>query len=281
VLENTFCHIPRVSLRTEAQLWSAGIHSWSAGLSLDTLPVARVSQDALRLHLGESVANLQRGNTSYFADLLPPGLHWRLFPEFRDRIAYLDIETTGLSRWDNKVTTIALYDGETIRYYIQGQNLSQFRRDIQKYDILVTYNGKCFDVPFLRDHFGMELDQVQIDLRYVLQRLGLTGGLKGVEKKLGISRGELDGINGFMAVLLWADFRERRNERALETLLSYNIQDVLNLETLLVMAYNMKLKETPFAHQRRLPLPVLPRNPFRADRRTVNRLRREYGQYFV
>lgn len=281
MLENTFCHIPRVSLRTEERLWSAGIHSWDAGLNLSALPVARVSKDTLRRHLDDSIANLRCGNAHYFADLLPSGLHWRLFPEFRDRIAYLDIETTGLSRLQNRITTIALYDGRNIRYYIQRQNLSEFRRDIRKYDVLVTYNGKCFDVPFLREELGVRLDQVHIDLRYLLSGLGLTGGLKGCEKKLGIGRGELDGIDGFTAVLLWGDFKERRNPQALETLLCYNIQDVLNLETLLVIAYNLKLKETPFARVRKLALPLTPRNPFRVDRRTVNRLHREYARYFA
>ncbi len=280
MLENTFCHLPRVSLRTEEKFWSEGIHGWHAALNVSTLPVARVNKDALRRHLDDSITNLKLGNPYYFANLLPPGLHWRLFPEFRNRIAYLDIETTGLYGWLDKITTIALYDGEIIRTYIQGQNLQDFKRDIQKYDILVTYNGKCFDVPFLRDALKLRLEQVHIDLRYVLHALGFSGGLKGCEKQLGINRGELDGIDGYMAVLLWSDFKNNRNPRALETLISYNIQDVLNLETLLVMAYNRKLKETPFARARKLPMPVSPENPFQPDRETVNRLKHEFVGHF-
>lgn len=265
----------------EEKLWAAGIHGWHAALKLDSLPVSRVNKDTLQRHLDDSIANLQLGNAHYFAELLPPGLHWRLFPEFRHKIAYLDIETTGLSSYWNKVTTIALYDGGTIRYYIQGRNLSAFKRDIKAYDVLVTYNGKCFDVPFLRDHLKIELNQVHIDLRYVLHSLGFSGGLKGCEKKLGIDRKELDGVDGFMAVALWADFKNSHNPRALETLLSYNIQDVLNLETLLVMAYNRKLKETPFARARKLPMPILPKNPFRPDRKIVNRMKRELAWQYM
>ncbi len=280
MLENTFCHIPRVSLRTEEKLWSAGIHKWDTVLNSEAIPVARVKKETLQRHLDDSISNLQLGNPYYFANLLPTGLHWRLFPEFRDNIAYIDIETTGLSGWEDKITSIALYDGKIIRTYVQGYNLQDFKRDIQHYDILVTYNGKCFDVPFLRDAMKMRLDQVQIDLRYVLHGLGFSGGLKACEKQLGISRGDLDGIDGYMAVLLWHDYKIHRNSRALETLVSYNIQDVLSLEILLVKAYNLKLKETPFARMRRLPRPVTPENPYQPDRETVNRLRHEFARHF-
>ena len=280
MLENTFCHIPRVSLRTEEKLWSAGIQKWDTVLNSDTIPVARVKKETLARHLDDSIANLQLGNPYYFANLLSPGLHWRLFPDFRDSIAYIDIETTGLSGWSDKITSIALYDGKIIRTYIQGQNLQDFKRDIQSYDILVTYNGKCFDVPFLRSALQMKLEQVHIDLRFVLHALGFSGGLKTCEKQLGIARGELDGIDGYMAVLLWHDYKTHRNSRALETLVSYNIQDVLNLETLLVKAYNLKLKETPFARTRKLPPPVTPENPFQPDRETVNRLKHEFAWRF-
>jgi hypothetical protein len=42
----------------------------------------------------------------------------------------------------------------------------------------------------------------------------------------------------------------------------------------MVMAYNLKLQETPFGDTHRLPLPRRPAMPFKADRDTVNRLRR-------
>jgi uncharacterized protein YprB with RNaseH-like and TPR domain len=85
----------------------------------------------------------------------------------------------GLESWSNQTTTIAVYDGTSIFTYVQGQNLDQFKEDIQKYKVLVTYNGKCFDVPFLQSSFGIKVNQVHIDLRYVLKSLGYTGGLKG------------------------------------------------------------------------------------------------------
>jgi len=66
------------------------------------------------------------------------------------------------------------------------------------------------------------------------------------EKKAGIDRGELEKIDGYFAVLLWNDYRINHNRKPLEILLAYNIQDVVNLEILMVLSYNLKLKDTPF-----------------------------------
>jgi uncharacterized protein YprB with RNaseH-like and TPR domain len=203
---------------------------------------------------------------------LPSSEHWRLFPEFRRSIAYLDIETTGLGGPGDHITTIALHDGRSISWYIKGKNLGDFKRDIKRYKVIATFNGKCFDIPFIENEMRITMDHAHIDLRYVLRSLGYTGGLKRCEKMLGIERAGLQGIDGFFAVLLWNDFKENINQKALETLLAYNIQDAVNLETLMVIAYNMKLKDTPFFETHKLPLPATPDNPFKADTFTVRRI---------
>jgi len=75
--------------------------------------------------------------------------------------------------------------------------------------------------------------------------------------------------------LLWNEFQRTRNHKALETLLAYNIQDVVNLETLMVLAYNLKLKETPFIESHLLELPSPPQFPFQADLKTIERIKRQ------
>jgi len=117
------------------------------------------------------------------------------------------------------------------------------------------------------------MHHVHIDLRYLLKSLGYAGGLKGCERQLGLDRKELSGMDGYFAVLLWDDFIRQGNAKALETLLAYNVQDTVNLEILMVMAYNMKLQDTPFATTYQLPLPEPPEIPFRADLRTVERIK--------
>ena len=127
---------------------------------------------------------------------------WRFFPEFRNSLVYLDIETTGLDRYFNDITTIALYDGHEIKTYVHGQNLEDFIDEIYKYKVIVTYNGKSFDIPFIESFFNIKLNHAQIDLRYVLYSLGFSGGLKGCERQLGMDRGDLSDIDGFFFTVL-------------------------------------------------------------------------------
>lgn len=281
MIRSTFRHFPGISAAAEQQLWAAGICSWDCAGPMAGINLPSRWLQAIDRHLHESRQKLDGGDCGYFAGLLPSREHWRLFPEFRSNIAYLDIETTGLSSFASHITTIALYDGRSIRHYVHGENLDQFRRDIGDYGLVVTYNGKCFDLPFIRQALDLKMDQAHIDLRYVLKSLGYGGGLKGCEKKLGLDRGELDGVDGFFAVLLWQDYRRSGNPRSLETLLAYNIQDVVNLETVLVMAYNLKLAATPFAQSHRLAMPRPPKLPFVPDRETVQRLKRQYERCMV
>ena len=275
MIRNTFCHIPGIGIRTERLFWNRGVHSWDdfGQVAATRLTMGHKRRRILAEHLDLSRIRLEQQDPHYFADLLPPDQHWRLFADFREQVAYLDIETTGMGSPFDVITTLALFDGKTVRWYVQGRNLEQFKADIQNYQVVVTYNGKCFDLPFIRSTLNLRMDQVHIDLRYLLASLGYRGGLKGCERQLGIGRNELDGVDGFFAVLLWDEYRRHHNRQALETLLAYNILDAINLETLMVLAYNRKTAETPFAENHRLNLPSVPRLPFAPDEATIERIR--------
>ena len=277
MLRNTFCHIPGIGIRTERRLWSAGLKSWDQARSGGEIPLGPITAERLARGAAQSEAHLARRDWRYFHQSLPANQQWRLFAEFRHTAAYLDIETTGLGGVDDYITTIALYDGRAIRHYVHGRNLDDFARDIARYGLLITYNGLSFDAPFIRRRLDVPLDQAHIDLRYVLADLGYRGGLKGCERQLGLARGALSDVDGFFAVLLWYDYVRNRNPLALETLLAYNMLDVVNLATLMAMAYNLKLRGTPFAHANRLPVPLPPKIPFEPDRATIERIKREHG----
>ncbi len=280
MLKNTFCHVPGIGARSEHTLWSSGIRSWDNLTDTAHTPLSPKKIRDLAERIRQSTLHLRNNNPGYFSRLLPSNHIWRLFPEFRHSTAYLDIETTGLFGRGARITTIALYDGRSISWYVRGRNLKDFKRDIRKYKVIVTFNGRGFDIPFIEGELGIRMNHTHIDLKYVLRSLGYTGGLKRCEKMLGLERGELDGLDGFFAVLLWNDFKKNRNPKALETLLAYNIQDTVNLETLMVIAYNMKLMETPFAKSHELPMPLVPENPFRPDTETIRRIISETSCFF-
>ena len=80
-------------------------------------------------------------------------------------------------------------------------------------------------------------------------------------------------IDGFFAVLLWDEYQRTGDPKALDTLLAYNIQDTLNLENLMVTAYNMRLKDTPFYKTHLIEESSPPVNPYRVDMETVDRIK--------
>ncbi len=202
MLPHTFCHIPGIGYKTEKKLWDAGVTSWDRWQETPPVKLPNSMVGEIPALLEASLEALETINPVFFTDRLASSEHWRIFPHFREHTAYLDIETNGMAP-EAEITTIALYDGVDLRYYINGRNLESFIEDVAHYRVLVSYNGKSFDIPFLESFFQIRLDQAQIDLRYVLARLGLKGGLKGCEKQLGLSRGALEGIDGSFAPLLW------------------------------------------------------------------------------
>lgn len=276
MLTNTFCHINGIGDKSEKRLWNHGILNWQDALRAGDNGLGIKNLEIIKIAVHESQIQLNLGNPRYFSQSLNSKDVWRIFSKFRDSVAYLDIETNGMAGSEELITTISMFDGLSVKYYIRDQNLNQFKRDIQDYKLLVTYNGKCFDLPAIQRHLGVRFNHAHIDLRFVLSSLGYKGGLKGCERQMGLDRGELTNVDGYFAVLLWNDYLRYSNIRSLETLLAYNILDAVNLEYLMVKAYNEKLLDTPFAVENELPLPSAVANPFEPDIDTIDRLRRTY-----
>ena len=239
MLKRTFMHLPKVGPRREGHFWRQGLETWEDFLAAER--VYGLSRDRVRFlkkELRESVEHLAA--PGYFASRLPLGEHWRLFHDF-PRVGYLDIETTGTFWPGLLVTVVGLYDGVTMRQFVQGYNLKEFPRALEDLDLLVTFNGTQFDLPVLRAYFeDLALPPLHVDLRFLLARLGYRGGLKKIEPRFGIHRPkEVNGMDGYMAVLLWQ--RYQRGDRAsLELLLKYNREDVINLEVLMDQAFQMQ-----------------------------------------
>lgn len=273
VLRRTFIHIPGIGAKTERGLWKRGVNTWEdlLGWGFKFLPLS--CRSVAKCKLEESERRLAEEDVVFFASSLLKKELWRVFREFRHRVAYLDIETTARPGGGCDITTIALYDGITLRTYVRGENLWEFPWDVMGYKILVTYNGNCFDIPVLRESLGARLDHVHIDLRFLLSSLGFKGGLKGCERAMGIERGDLDNVDGYFAVFFWEDYLRTGNPRALETLLAYNSADAVNLERLMVKAYNMKILETPFGDELLMEVPAPHPIPFKPDRDLIEKVR--------
>jgi uncharacterized protein YprB with RNaseH-like and TPR domain len=152
--------------------------------------------------------------------------------------AYLDIETTGLSPSDCYITIIGIHlcNGDNTEcVQLVGRDVTSYNllEALEGVDIIYTYNGSRFDLPFIHSRVGVNLAAMfsHHDLMYDCWRNNLRGGLKAVERQLGIDRG-LKGVDGYEAVKLWWRYVESFDLEALDTLLEYNREDVVNLKTL-------------------------------------------------
>lgn len=152
--------------------------------------------------------------------------------------AYLDIETTGLSPDDCEITVTGIYrwapDGDDCVQLIGRENTGDnILEALEGIPVIYTYNGHRFDLPFIHRHAGVDLEKRyrHRDLMFDCWRQNLRGGLKSVERQLGIRR-ELPDVNGLEAVRLWWRYVETFDLEALEKLKAYNREDVVNLRTL-------------------------------------------------
>ncbi|MEM4251454.1 MAG: ribonuclease H-like domain-containing protein [Candidatus Bathyarchaeia archaeon] len=244
MLKHTFIHIPKVGRVTERKIWEAGVLTWEDAASRGA---PGVPSQLLDHFLQLSFYALERGNVRFFLEMLPSAEIWRLLvnPSMQLSICYLDIETTGLRPDVSELTVAGLYDGVELKYFISGQNLEELYEEIRRYDLIVTFNGKSFDVPFLKASLpGIEVPEAHIDLRYLLKQVGLAGGLKAIERTTGMARmqDELSLLDGYDAVTLW-QLHKRGVEDALPTLLRYNAEDVVSLKPLLELACRMHIEQ--------------------------------------
>lgn len=226
-LERSFIQFDGIGERTERSLWEAGVTDWRRDVAGADIGPSR--RTAVERGAAKAETALDRGNPRYFDDRLPSAERWRLLESFRDDLVALDIETTGLDRRRDVVTTVTVHGRGRTETFVRGIDLTPdaLRGAIPSGSVLVTFNGARFDVPFLRTQLGVELDLPHVDLLYPTRRLGWRGGLKAVEDELGIDR-ELPDVDGREAVRLWREYESGR-DGALDRLIAYNVEDTRNL----------------------------------------------------
>ncbi len=255
MIRATFLHLTGVGPVTEAAFWRNGINDWALLRGMTQLPgVSRNRRRDLERELERSESALAEKDARFFAHRLPPSELWRLYASFRRETAFLDIETTGLSPYAGIVTVVTVHSAGATRSFIADDDLEELPAYLRRFQLLVTFNGRLFDVPFLESRFpGLVVPPAHIDLRYVLYRLGYAGGLKRIEERLNLGdRRGVEGIDGREAVKLWEEFRSGRTD-SLERLVKYNRADTVNLEPLVEFATE---------ELRRRLLPSSPGSPF-------------------
>lgn len=228
-IENSFIPVSGVGPKTERALWERGATEWDR---FEHSLVGATRADRISDFIDTATERLDADDAEFFADAFPARCTWRLYENFRESACFLDIETTGLRVRSDEVTVVGLhFPGEDrTRTLIRGRDLDResLAAELAGVQLLVTFNGKTFDLPALEHAFDIDVEVPHFDLRYACGRLGLTGGLEEVEYLLGIER-TTSGVSGRDAVRLWHEY-QRGDEQALDTLVAYNRDDVANLE---------------------------------------------------
>ncbi len=246
MLNNTYIHIPGVGKSLEKRIWAQGIHTWDEFLEMeDRISIPSTRKAIICEGIKKSSERLAAKDYYFFSQCLPSAEHWRTYPLFSESVAFVDIETTGLSQRRDRITVIGIYDGRESKTYVKDINLDDIVDELSKYRLLVSFDGARFDIPFIKSEFPeIEFKQLHIDLVYPLRRIGYKGGLKNIEKILGISRSEdTEGMTGFDAVRLWKQY-ERGDKDALAKIIKYNKEDIVNLKTILELTYPKMVEKT-------------------------------------
>jgi uncharacterized protein YprB with RNaseH-like and TPR domain len=246
MLASSFQLSPGLGSRRERLLWQAGFLRWEdcgdASVALSRKALTRDIEAALRVAIPAARAALGAGDVAALAGLLPSAEHWRLYSAFAASAAYLDIETSDDAVGACSISAIGMLDSRGPRILLAGRDLEHFPDLARDWSLLVTFNGSSFDVPILRRAFpDWEPPRAHIDLRHVLRRLGHTGGLKTIERRMPLLHlarpAHLEGLDGGNAG--WLFLRGRDGDRAaLRRFAEYNLYDVINLRTLMAYSYN-------------------------------------------
>ncbi|MFH1408826.1 MAG: ribonuclease H-like domain-containing protein [Nanoarchaeota archaeon] len=233
MIRNSFIILPHVGITKEKRLWQQGISGWDAFLRSQKVKGLSNRQKARHDRSLETAAeHLFAANTSYFSQCLPRAEHWRLYDLFKDEAVYLDIETS----LAGDITIVGLFDGFETKTMVKGINLDakSLREHLRQYKLILTFNGSSFDLPILNRYYPGCIPQLpHIDLRHACARIGLSGGLKKIEKDIGIKRDEeVVSVVGNDAPFLWRYWKATGNEDYLRLLIKYNDEDTINLKPL-------------------------------------------------
>ncbi len=248
MIRNTFSILNGIGESTEKKLWKQGITDWDVFINTDQIDfIACIKKRRYDIIIREYISNTEKKNIDFFKNKLKYKDHWRMFDIFKENIVCLDIETNGYP--ENRggyATVIGMFNGSEYKSFIKGNNLNTeiINSELSKYKYLVTFFGSVFDMPFLKNTMGINFDGLHFDICFGAKKLGFKGGLKGVEKALGMSRENgVAGLNGYDAVKLWIKARKGDIE-ALELLTHYNKYDTVNLYAIAEHIYSMLKNST-------------------------------------
>ena len=214
-------------------VWQQGIKTWDDFLKKEKIKgISSISKQYYNRKIKEAQEALLKNESSFFMGKIPSAEMWRLYDYFKEESCFLDIEVDSYG----KITVVGISNYYHTNTWVQGINLNkiEIQKELQKYKLIVTFNGAAFDLPKLKKQMGIEITIPHIDLKPLCVKLGLKGGLKEVEKILNLKRPPHLYGN---PVELWKAFHASGDREYLELLINYNKEDVENLKLVMDWCY--------------------------------------------
>jgi len=253
-LERTLQLSKGVGPYRERDLWARGVSTWAdfeRATQQGVVMNERLDRELL-LAIDQTRASLAAGDLEGLAGRVPEREHWRLYPYFSKRAAFLDVEADG----DGALTVAGVMDEHGVGTFIRGRNLHELPVRLANSDVWVTFNGGSFDLPVLRKNFeGLPVPKLHLDLKVILRKVRQQGGLKEIEERLGLGRPpHLKGVRGLDAIRLWREHQSNLDPKPLRILVEYNLYDAVNLRALLEWSVNAIAEELAWDGWERQPV---------------------------
>ncbi|MCK4590033.1 MAG: ribonuclease H-like domain-containing protein [Nanoarchaeota archaeon] len=233
MIEKSFVFLDRIGFKGEERIIRE-VKDWNGFLKADKVKgISRKAKLFFNRKIKDAQRELHSENADYFVGKLPKKEMWRLYNWFKDSVLFLDIEIDSYG----EVIIIGMSDGYDSKLMVKGVNMDKdiFVNELSKYKLLITFNGRSFDIPKIEKTFGIKVDKAHIDLKPLCVNLGWKGGLKEVENILGIERPPHLRGN---PVDLWRAFHASGDEEYLDLLIAYNEEDVVNLKAVVERVYS-------------------------------------------
>lgn len=230
MITSNFKIIKGIKEKTEKKIKEQGINNWDEFLKRTEIKGISKKQLTKYKHEIRIIKKaVENKDHEKLAELIPKKHHWQLYKKFMEEAIYLDLEK------DRKgITIISISDGENTKTLLRGKNLCKetIKEAFKRGKILISYNGSSYDLPTIKKEYGIEWKGPHIDLKPLAEKLGMKGGLKSIEKKLGITRKyeTITTIRKGEPALLYRMWKGSKDDYYGELLLEYNQADTENLE---------------------------------------------------
>jgi uncharacterized protein len=235
MIKKSFIFLEKISNKKEQNIWREGVIYWSDFLKKETIKgIAKEKKNYYNRRIKEAQQALLKNDSSFFINKLPAKEMWRLYGYFREETCFLDLEVDSYG----KIILVGISDYYNSNFFLKNVNLdkSLIEKEINKYKLIVTFNGSSFDLPKLKKQMNIQIDLPHVDLKPLCVNLGLKGGLKEIERKLNLKRPQhLKGS----PVGLWKSFHASGDKEYLDLLIEYNKEDIENLKGVIDKVYEL------------------------------------------